>query len=274
MDNTFDYYIFVDASGDDGLKFDKGSSLCYVASSVIIHKDDLEHNLHILNEIKSLMGAKEKDEVKYSKVRRHPKSLAIHRLLAEIKGSTYSVVVFKQLTTFPYFLNPANKALSSFSHAISIVSMGWHFTNNPDVTVQVIIDRMKTTEESAVIELLKRYSFDLPDEKLPEYAVIYRDSKAKGYELIQLADIVSGATRAYFENHNMDKSLNHFWLICPICNANKKLCRGRKKPRPENHPFLYALPLYLNNPAGDYFRSLFFEPSGIARRVKYLICKK
>ena len=274
MDFGFDYYIFVDASGDDGLKFDNGSSSCYVASSVIVHKDDVEHNATILSNIKSLMGAKDNDEVKYSKARRHPKSQVIHKLIHDVKASAYSAVVFKQRTTFQLFLDPATKALSSFSHASSIISMGSHFAESPDVSVQIIIDRMKTTEESAVTALLELYNFDISSQKLPDYSVIYKDSKAKGYELIQLADMVAGATRVYFENHTIDKDLNFFWLTCPICNTNKKLCRSRRKPHPAKHPFLYTLPLYLNNPSGDYFNSLFFEPPSVAHRVKYLICSK
>ncbi|MCL2249565.1 MAG: phosphotransferase, partial [Oscillospiraceae bacterium] len=77
-ETEYDYIIYVDASGDDGLKFEKGSSLCFVASSVIIHKDDMSHNIAILNEIKKLMGGKVTDEVKYSKVRRHYNAEKIH----------------------------------------------------------------------------------------------------------------------------------------------------------------------------------------------------
>ena len=65
-----DYHLFVDASGDDGLKFEKGSSSCFVASNLIVKTEDIKFNKSILAEIKRLMGAKAKDEVKYHNLRR------------------------------------------------------------------------------------------------------------------------------------------------------------------------------------------------------------
>ena len=270
-----DYYMFVDASGDDGLKFDKGSSLCYVASGVIVHKDDIEHNITVLGLIKQLMGAKAKDEIKYSKVRRHPRRVEIHRLLKDIKGSAYSFVVFKRLTESLLFLNPATKALSSFSHVLAIVSMAEHFKKDSSVTVQVVIDRMKETEESAVKRLLIEYDLSERTEKLPNHSISYRDSKAEGYELIQLADIVSGLTRSHFENHNSSEALSLFWRLCPLCfGPNKVLCKRKRLPSADGCPLFFALPLYRNNPNANCLKSLTYEPSKIGKHFRYLYCPK
>jgi len=273
-DRDYDYYIFVDASGDDGFKFDKCSSKCYVASSVIISKDDIEHNKTILKSIKMLMGAKEKDEVKYSKIRRHKKSPEIHKLIEDVKASAYSSVVFKEYTKIPIYLDTDSKALSSFSHVLAISTMQYHFADISNVSVLVVIDRMKTTEESVVTELLAAHgSNDIPM-VLPNHKIIYRDSKAEGYELIQLSDIVAGLTRSYFENHNEDAICKYFWRMCPICKPEAKLCRKRKKPNSKTHNFYYLLPLYRNNPSGNSLRALTFEPVSILKNVRYLSCQK
>jgi len=273
-ETEYDYIIYVDASGDDGLKFEKGSSLCFVASSVIIHKDDISHNIAILNEIKKLMGGKVTDEVKYSKVRRHYNSEKIHNLLKDIKASLYSSIVFKQLTKIPMYLDPSTKALGAFTHAYVGIIMGTHFAEESDVKVKIVMDHMKATEESIVKNLISDETFRLANMTPPIHTVEYRDSKAKDYELIQLADIVAGLTRTYFENHNDDKDLKYFWFTCPICNTTKKLCRKRKKPKSDNHPFLNLLPMYMSNPRGHILDSLRFEPSEIWRRIKYLYCTK
>ena len=63
-----EYVMYVDASGDDGIKFDAGSSLMYSVSCFLLKREDIPHNMSILSQIKGLMGAKETDEVKYNKV--------------------------------------------------------------------------------------------------------------------------------------------------------------------------------------------------------------
>ena len=275
MCNNYDYHMYVDASGDDGVKFDLGSSKCYVACSIITHKDDINHNLELLSQIKKMMGAKEKDEVKHSKIRRHPNSAKIYKLIPEFKASAYSAIIFKQLTKKPEFLNPSSKLLSSVSHVISMASLEKHFAKLPTSGVKIIIDRMKTSEESAVSSLMKKLDVITSSDTLPEHSIMYKDSKAKGYELIQLADIVAGLTRTYFENHNNDKILLKYWNVCPLCTRPyHRLCKRKRLPPPHEHFFFYSLPLYRANHEKHCIHSISYEPVNLQNRFKYLFCHK
>ena len=69
--SNYDYVMYVDASGDDGFKFEKDSSICYCAAALLVKQEDISHNLAILEQIKKIVGCKATDEVKYSKIRRH-----------------------------------------------------------------------------------------------------------------------------------------------------------------------------------------------------------
>ena len=69
--NQFDYVMYVDASGDDGFAFERGATICYAAAAFLVKKEDIAHNLEILKQIKAIVGCNEKDEVKYSRIRRH-----------------------------------------------------------------------------------------------------------------------------------------------------------------------------------------------------------
>ena len=197
------------------------------------------------------------------------------KLIKDFKASAYSMVVFKRLTTSPSFLDPQTKELSAFAHIIPIISMREHFLKTPVSHIRIVIDRMKLTEETAVRRLLNEYDMEERYEPLPKHSIEFRDSKSEGYELIQLADIISGLTRNFFENYQSSDDLLRFSRGCPLCNGpDKALCRRKRLPSAEAHHFFYSLPLYRNNPAGNCVKSLLFEPVKVGRRFRYLYCPK
>lgn len=94
--NDCEYNAYVDASGDNGFKFEKNSSLCYVVNVLLCKQKDDDFNKNKLAEIKKLLGCKENCEIKYSTLRRHKKSREAHKLLGQIKGRLLFYVVFKK----------------------------------------------------------------------------------------------------------------------------------------------------------------------------------
>jgi hypothetical protein len=262
--------MYVDASGDDGIKFEKDSSLMYVVSCILMEREDVPHNMSILSQIKRLMGAKEKDEVKYSKVHRHPKRDVIHDLLKETQGYLFSMVVFKKEILDKTYL----ENLGGLSHAISIRFISDMSKEIGDSLVSIIVDRMKQTEMSSVRMLLKHLNAkDSESHPLPK--VEFKDSKAVGFELIQLADIFAGLTRRYFENTLNDPDIQTMNRLCPLCSSKKVLCRNRKITRQKalnSHYFSNILHLYKNTER--HTLSLYVNPANITRRYWYMTCTK
>jgi len=63
--------VYVDASGDNGFKFDSGSTVCYCVAIFASKTVDNQYNKEILKEIKKVLHCRDKDEIKYSTLRRH-----------------------------------------------------------------------------------------------------------------------------------------------------------------------------------------------------------
>lgn len=270
-----DYVMYVDASGDDGFKLDAGSSLQYAVSCFLMKREDIEHNMNILLQIKHLMGAKEKDEVKYSKVHRHPNREEIHTLLKSTKGYLLLIVAFKK-EMLPDTIYA--KALGGFSHALSITFLSCLVNELKGLSVSIYIDRMKQAEMQSVESLLTIYETKWSD--LPPHTIEFKDSKATGYELIQMADIFAGIARRYFESSVYDPDIQTLTKKCPLCYnkaPSQKLCR---KDARQKHTALKAchidsiIPLLKNTEKISDIKPLTTYPKKNKYRYWYLFCTK
>jgi len=223
-----EYVMYVDASGDDGTKLEAGSSLQYAVSCFLMRREDIQHNTNILFQIKFLMGAREKDEVKYSKVHRHPKKEQIHALLKNVKGYLSSSIVFKKevLHDTAYM-----KSLGGLSHALSILFISFLSKELGNSSVAIYVDRMKQ-KEMRLVEYILGYHKDRGS-NLPSHTIEFKDSKAAGYELIQMADIFAGITRRYFENTLENNDVQALNQKCPLCYKApaRFFCRKDKSAR-------------------------------------------
>ena len=229
--NNFDYAIFVDASVDDGMKFDKGSSLCFTTGCFISKIEDIEHNFNVLNEIKQLFGCKLTDELKYSRIYRHRNFNKIYGYIAELKGYFMMHNAFKkevepkdEITAAA--LDPHKKALAAITHTFPIYAsyQSKYFVNKK---LAIIIDVMKNIEMDNVKKLFDTQQ--ILKENKDNYEIIFRDSKAAGFELIQLADIIAGIFRTFFENtFYKNKDDLKFISRCSICqNKRGRMCQSK-----------------------------------------------
>lgn len=270
----YEYIMYVDASGDDGFKFDKDSSVCYAASCFLVKRENIDHNLNILTEIKKLMGTKETDEVKYSKVKRHRNSGKIHELLKGLSGKLYSMIAFKKMIKDPYYLDLKNKVLSSFCHVLAINALNDDFGEKNIPSVVIVIDRMKEVEMETVAELTKTSFEDNAD----NYKVIFRDSKDKDFQLLQIADILAGIVRCYFEQYETNQGMKFFWRTCPMCLnfKDKRLCNHQRKMYSiaRDYKFEQIKRLYNKESNKILGKSLLVLPVSKTMNIYYLDCFK
>lgn len=284
--SQYDHIMYVDASGDDGFRFEKDSSVCYCAAALLVKQQDILHNLSILQKIKKIVGCKPTDEVKYSKIRRHRRGAEALALLRDIKGKMSCYTIFKKELSEEEIPKDGSKVLSVVCHTMALRSMDY-FGFFPGEKVLIAIDRMKHTEEKP----LERQFTDgiLGGQNHPErnftYNVIFRDSKDANFLLIQIADLLCGSVREHFEQYETNEDMMYFRSVCPSCekirllkkSATRGLCKnGRHRANAilhskNLHNVLPLLPTMTKITAFDYF---FMRPVKMMDQHFYLFCKK
>ena len=282
----YDYVMYVDASGDDGFRFDKDSSSCYVVAAFLVKQEDILHNLDILLQIKQIVGCKPTDEVKYSKIRRHRRGTEALRHLQNLKGKMSCHIIFKKELP-PEEQNKTNdKALSVSCHAMALRALdSYSFQDGEKVLIAV--DRMKHTEE-APLEYAMNRGF-LSDSKHPERncitETVFRDSKDSNFLLIQIADLLCGTIREHFEQYEANKEMLYFRTKCPCCkqlmlmkkSITRPICRNGKSKTAQifnskNMMNIYHLIPKIKTP--DMFDFFFMQPLKMMDQHFYMICKK
>lgn len=217
--SNYDYILFVDASGDDGFKFDKDSSKCYTVAAVLVPIQYIEQNIQVLQEIKQCIGAKPTDELKYSKLRRNKKYKEVIEILSKVKCNLYTHTAIKEiLPEHDREEYTKKKMLSQLTHIFPIETTAHIFSMYEKPKVLIAIDVMKKVEMDGVNQLIdycveKNNINFKPD-------VIFRDSKDSNFKLIQLADILSGFTRNFIEQLFAEKRLA---IACKPCFKTKRV---------------------------------------------------
>jgi len=252
--SKYDYVIFVDASGDDGTQFENGSSLCFTTACFISEVKYIADNKKVLDKIKHISGRLPDDELKHSTLRRHRMYLTALNELLNLKGCAAVHNSFKKdLLGDDLFINPSAKLLSSFTHYLPLYAIS---KSKPLISGKILIciDRMKDIEMDTVKYLIEgdMKQYDLfPD----DYEVIFTDSKAYGYELIQIADVMAGIWRIFFEESATKQEIIAFLSKCRYCwDSIKKskrlyLCSNKSVKLSRsgllNKPIKYTLPLII-----------------------------
>lgn len=230
------YNVYVDASGDNGFRFEKGSTTCYSVAIFATKTSDEEYNHEILINIKTVLHAKPRDEVKYSTLRRHKNSELAHTLMGQAKGILVLAVVRKQL------MQP-KELLTSVIHSLPIDNIPKIIGENN--VGNIFIDQMKRPEELGVNYLLResKTAATINDGNTPiGERVLFEDSKRA--KLLQLADFYAGAARYFFEEYEKREHP----LPCVACFGNigknhgartkfhqKSLCKAVLKKQPLVH---------------------------------------
>ena len=282
--NKYDYIMFVDASGDDGMKFEKDSSLCFTTACFITDFKDISHNTDVLNRIKTISGRKTTDELKFSGFRRHPKYKEALKELITIKGNFSLHTAFKQkLTEDEHFSNPKSKKLSAFAHVFPITTI-MESSMFEGKHVLICIDRMKELEMKTV-ELVLNYLAPTRRKMHCTYDIVFKDSKAVGFELIQMADLAAGLGRRFFEHTITDPSAISFIRICVQCllavkaKRLKHSCKTHgitQKTRKQllNSDFKYITQNLLESDSSALRIAIGFFPPDINKNYYFLVCDK
>ena len=284
---NFDYVMYVDASGDDGFKFDHDSSICYAASALLVKQEDIQHNLNILSQIKKIVGCKETDEIKYSKIRRHRRGSEALTLLKGIKGNMSCYIIFKKELPTEERPSHGSKEISVVCHLMALRSLDY-YTFSDGEKVLIAIDRMKHTEEVPIETYMKSHPLNQKTKKPRNFSfeTVFRDSKDKSFLLIQIADLLCGTVREHFEQYESNTDMLNFRSFCPKCcqlqrikgtKSTHNLCRnGRSRYKriihsKNLHNIFHLIPEQNSIDILDYF---FMRPTKMMDQNFYLICKK
>lgn len=227
--NDYKYIMFVDASGDDGYKFkatsNDGSSYSFVVSCFVTKPQDLEYNNQILNEMKHSLFIKPEQEIKSTALKRHRNANAAYTVMSKLKGFSYSLIADKRMIhkitpdpnmEFRELSLVAQHDLSGITHVFPYVSLCSSRLVTDNDKILIVIDNMKKREMDSIKSILST-------EDLNKYDLIFRDSKDKDFSLIQIADIMAGTIRTYYESC-LPLSVHNYY--CFNCFSSAK--RGRR----------------------------------------------
>ena len=220
----FDYLAYCDASGDDGMKFHKGSSWVFSVATLLMKREDLGYNEDVFAEAKGIAGVCRSREVKYTsvrKMRRGPKMMA---RLSDLRARLFVGITLKtKLDPSDDLSNPKLKMLSALSQAFPTIQCS-EAIESTDI-LGIAIDQQKKVEQNLVSGLLQSVFSKKGLAQVPY--VEFLDSKSS--LMIQCADWCAGAFGEAFERFVRGQSGFPFGS-CGRCSPQTPLCRwGRKR---------------------------------------------
>lgn len=220
--SNYNYIMFVDASGDDGFHFkDKsceGSSYTFVASCFITIPEDILHNEHVLSDMKHELNLSIDKELKSTTLKRHRFAAQAYSHISSLKGTAFSCIAFKrELKKLSPDICADNKSISSLTQSFPYYAINYSKVFRTTDKILIVMDNMKKIEMDKVKESLLSYS--TLNNVSSNYTLIFRDSKTKKYELIQIADIIAGTLRTYFEQELTVDLLKN---CCRICTGHSR----------------------------------------------------
>lgn len=276
----YGHVMYIDASGDDGFKFDRGSSVCYAAAALLVKQEDIAHNLDVLNQIKNIVGCVPTDEVKYSRIRRHRNGNKALSLLKKIRGKMSCYVIFKK--EIGQQLYTGSKKMAVVCHLMAVQSIR-HYQQENLGNVLIVIDRMKNVEEERIANVINENN----QAHLfwsSNATVVFRDSKDKNFLLIQIADLLCGAIRENFEQYESNKDMVYFSKVCPKClefsqikGQKYSICKKGKRRRQRiinSQALKYVYPLFPITNSINMARYFFAEPTSMMDKMCYMLCQQ
>lgn len=238
--SQYKYIMFVDASGDDGYVFkqtsSEGSSFSFVVSCFMTTPEDYEFNKSVLLDMKHAMLVKPEQEIKSTALRRNRNSEKVYNELKRLKGIAFSMIADKRLIQecrpipdkdFYRLTQIAHDDLSGITHAFPYISLNVSGMISNYDKVLIVIDNMKKREMDSIKNILQsEFSTD-------NYDLIFRDSKDKNFPLIQIADIMAGTIRNYYENCLPLGNHNRYCKLCVHTTSGsltklKQMCKSPK----------------------------------------------
>ena len=240
--------------------------------------EDVAADVQVLSQIRQTISGDPNRELKYSTLRRHKDRDQAFELFGQLHGRTVGRVSFKKILVSTGKYDSTGKVFSVIAHAVAISLLEYcEEVSNKDVLI--IVDRMKQTEEQPV-QMLADGQMHQNITNVHSFDLIFRDSKDARFQLIQIADFVSGILREFFEMYETNSLMKDFWRRCPICNRDRSmhLCgkSGRRNRtiliNQTNMKYIYSM--FLGWQKGWLPFRVTFDPVSISDNEKYLSCPK
>ncbi len=229
--NNYDYIMFVDASGDDGIIFSEGASTkTYVVACFVIDANSTERYNQRTDDLKRIVGANPMHEVKSTTILKHKKRPEIMSYISKLDGNLYANIAFKEKLVISGGLDHnaiCNKFFSAACHVFPIKTFSCYYTGS---RMLVLIDNMKKLEEENVQLILEPESLDF----------CFIDSKSQKYRAIQFADIFAGILRE-FSMEYLNKNEYQRCCICMRKGNSTRMCKTPSSLRPEKMDGVLAI---------------------------------
>ncbi len=215
----YDYFLFVDESGDAGVKFGNGSSQTFVVACFLVAKEDIKYNEELLIEIKRIIGAASDHEIKAPKLLKHKNRKQALTLYSQAKGRLYSVLAIKEKMYEEGMLDGDGiEFLSGLCHSYPL-----DILLNLSRNTLVVMDHMKRNDEAY---------FEAGRNALApnKYDFCFSDSKSERFPLLQMVDHYAGILREFFEAYIDECFVANRCIVCD--KRPNKLCKKPAKLMP------------------------------------------
>ena len=235
----YEWAMYVDASGDDGFAFDRGSSTMYTVNCFMCETSEIEYNKEVLYTAKAVLRCDKNTEMKSSTVIKSKKRGEFCNVLSTLHGVLFQMVVFKKCFD-PKSLTQEDKdkhVFSTLSHAFTI-GMASSFHRHFQKSVCIIVDNMKSEE---VIGTRENVNAGLSGIK---HELIFADSKSTVHSLLQISDYFAGFTNKACTVHEDLIHRNPSYNRCATCQVRRMLCR--RKPWTMQSALFFDIQKYVN----------------------------
>lgn len=187
--------VFIDESGDPGFKTNRGSSLHFVVA-MIVFEDDLEAEAAALQikRLRKSLGKSEKFEFKFNKCSKEFRTA----FLEQIRPLKYKIraIVFEKESIYSTFLRNHKDNFYNFS-------LRQVLEHNQDTIVNAKI-RLDGLGEKAFRQQLTTYLRQCLNAGAKKVMKNLRFKDSKKDVLIQMADMVAGSIRRYYDKNTKD----------------------------------------------------------------------
>lgn len=178
-------FVFIDDSGDTGLKFDAGSSREFVVACCVFQSaEDVAFAANRIKQLRSEMKWHPNAEFKFSKSSNQVRALFL-KMAAELPFTLLGVKIHKESLSASDF---GNQSVSMFLKAIDLALVS---TNAEIKNAKVFIDGQSSKRHKSEVSKFLKSSAN-QEKKIIE-KVRFVDSKSN--DLIQLADMLAGTLR-------------------------------------------------------------------------------
>ena len=235
----YDWAMYVDASGDDGFAFNRGSSSTFTVNCFMCETSQIGYNKEILKNAKAVVRCPADVEMKSTTIIRSKRRSEICEVLSTLHGVLFQLVIFKKVIDPDSFTEDQreNHIFSSVAHSFTI-NMAASFHEHFHKSVCIIVDNMKSAE---IVGTRKSV-----DEALQgvEHTLIFADSKSAEHSLLQVSDYFAGLSNRAFTDHEALIQKKPSMTRCAVCQEYHKMCHG--KPWQMQSGLFFDIQRYVN----------------------------